>query len=225
MARKKNMTRRKIILKSTFVLVKEHGLGGVSLQMIADDAGISKSLLQSYYPHKTELINDILHNVFSTILRDLNKRGIASSNEYTAMMVFLNTILELGVYDEGIYNVLNSIFGNSDSLDDWVRLIILWMNDEGLKDAFGNDKDMEIGLTYMVAGGASLYTKRDQFKVTAEEISIYMVNSFLSTFMGFTREQIEKTIGAAKQFIKKTDISEVSKILNAMFDEDSEILA
>ena len=60
MARRKNMKRRREILGNTFRLIREKGLENVSLQMIAERSNISKSLLQSYYPHKARLINDII---------------------------------------------------------------------------------------------------------------------------------------------------------------------
>ncbi|MCT7722858.1 MAG: TetR/AcrR family transcriptional regulator, partial [Lactobacillus crispatus] len=54
MARRKNMKRRRVILGNTFHLIRENGMDNVSLQMIAEKSGISKSLLQSYYPHKAK---------------------------------------------------------------------------------------------------------------------------------------------------------------------------
>lgn len=67
MARHKNMKRRRIILDNTFKLIREYGIDNVSLQMIAEKSEISKSLLQSYYPHKQKLTTDIMHNLFNTL--------------------------------------------------------------------------------------------------------------------------------------------------------------
>jgi AcrR family transcriptional regulator len=75
MARRKNMRRRRIILRNTFLLIKEHGLDNVSLQMIADKSEISKSLLQSYYPHKSKLINDLMQEFMTVILKQVAKKG------------------------------------------------------------------------------------------------------------------------------------------------------
>lgn len=47
MARRKNMQRRREILDNTFRLIRANGFDNVSLQMIAENSGISKSLLQS----------------------------------------------------------------------------------------------------------------------------------------------------------------------------------
>lgn len=223
MARKKNMERRKVILNSAFTLIRQQGLDGVSLQMIAEESGISKSLLQSYYPHKTRLTNDILHNMMSTILSKLNEYGIASSNEYTATMVFINTALELGDRDPGLYNVLNSIFGNPETIDRWVQLITVWLKEEGLRDAFGKDQDVRIGLTYMISGGGNLYAKRTELGLTAEKISYIMVSSFLTTFLNFDKEQISRTMRDARDLISKTDIDDVHQALSHMFDEDAVI--
>lgn len=217
MARKKNMVRRNEILSSSFALIKENGLDKVSLQMIADKAEISKSLLQSYYPHKVELINDILSKTMSTILVKLEDFGMSSTNAFAGMMVYINTILELGVVDHGLYNVLDSIFGNPHSLDRWVDLIIEWMKNEDLQDAFGDEYEIRIGLTYVLAGGTSLYLKRDEFRLTAHEISTDIVTSFLSTFMRLSKKQIDITMRSANELIKKTDINEVHKAIDEMF--------
>lgn len=219
MPRKKNMERRKTILNSAFTLMRQAGLEGVSLQMIAKESGISKSLLQSYYPHKTRLTNDILHNLMSTILGKLNEYGIATTNEYTATMVFINMVLELGSRDAGLYNVINSIFGDPETIDRWVQLIMLWLKDEGLKDAFGEDKDVRIGLTYMIAGGGNLYSKRTELGLSAEQIAYIMVSSFLITFLNFDKEQVEKTMVDARELIGRTDIEEVHQALDHMFDD------
>ena len=68
MARQKNWVRRHEILRNTFMLLKKRGMENVSLQMIADKSGISKSLLQSYYPHKNLLITAIVTNFMTAIL-------------------------------------------------------------------------------------------------------------------------------------------------------------
>ena len=159
----------------------------------------------------------------STILGKLNENGIAMTNEYTATMVFINTVLELGSRDAGLYNVINSIFGDPETIDRWVQLIMLWLKDEGLKDAFGEDKDVRIGLTYMIAGGGNLYSKRTELGLSAEQIAYIMVSSFLITFLNFDKEQVEKTMVDARELIGRTDIEEVHQALDHMFDDDAVI--
>lgn len=56
MARQKNLARRHEILRNTFMLLKKRGMENVSLQMIADKSGISKSLLQSHYLKRQSLL-------------------------------------------------------------------------------------------------------------------------------------------------------------------------
>ncbi len=54
-------------MDNTFRLIRANGFDHVSLQMIAENSGISKSLLQSYYPHKARLMTDIVRNLFNTM--------------------------------------------------------------------------------------------------------------------------------------------------------------
>lgn len=220
MARRKNFARRNVILNSAFTLIRKNKLSGVSLQMIADDAGISKSLLQSYYPHKIELVNDILSKTMSTILATLEEYGLSNSNEFAGMMVYINTILQMGTMDEGLYNVLDSILSSNSSLESWAAGIITWMKSEDVKDAFGKDEDVLVGLTFVLAGGASLYTKREKLNLTAEQISYDMVTSFLSTFMHMSKKKIDQTMDRAHEIINNVDINRVYEDVITMFDQE-----
>ena len=90
MARQKNLARRHEILRNTFMLLKKRGMENVSLQMIADKSGISKSLLQSYYPHKNLLITEIVTNFMTAVLKletiDRKSTRLNSSHEIPSRM-------------------------------------------------------------------------------------------------------------------------------------------
>lgn len=98
MARQKNMKRRRAILCSTFALLREKGIKNVSLKMIAERSHISKSLLQSYYPHKNKLITEIIIGFKTTILRNLPQASFYSINEFAKVKAFIYLILQIKEY-------------------------------------------------------------------------------------------------------------------------------
>lgn len=217
MARQKNMQRRKTILRNTFTLLRKDGMHNVSLQMIADKSGISKSLLQSYYPHKNKLIIEIVTNFMSTILQILNTDEYENVDTYAKMKAFIYLLLEVGLRDEGISNVLESILKDPDSTEKWGQLLDNWLRDEGVKEELGNSRQLESGLTFIVSGGSNLYLKRQQLNMDAETISDIMVKTFMATFLDFSDERIKKALEEGHKVVESFDIDEVFDAINAMF--------
>lgn len=171
MARQKNLARRHEILRNTFMLLKKRGMENVSLQMIADKSGISKSLLQSYYPHKNLLITEIVTNFMTAVLKSLNATDFKNLNTYSKMKIFIYLILEQGIQDEGVERVVKSILSDGDSLDRWSQILDDWLKHEGVKHDLGNDRQVQIGLNFIVTAGGGLYVKRTEFDLDADQIS------------------------------------------------------
>ncbi len=222
MARRKNMQRRRVILGNTFTLIRENGLDNVSLQMIADKSEISKSLLQSYYPHKSRLINDILHNLMSTIFHKLSSIE-EDTNPYVKMKVFIYTLLELGLRDSGVSRVLDSMFKDISTLSKWEEILDNWLRDEGLHGKLGDDQQVRIGLTFVVAGSANLYAKRGDLGIIPEQIADIMVRTFLVAFLNEKPEKIEQMSHEGHELIKTLDIVSVHAAINGMFEPGKDI--
>lgn len=120
MARRKNMQRRREILDNTFRLIRANGFDHVSLQMIAENSGISKSLLQSYYPHKARLMTDIVRNLFNTMWDQVEINYHApKKNPFTRVDALIYTIATLGMTDKGLDRVITEVFTDQTSLDNW----------------------------------------------------------------------------------------------------------
>lgn len=59
------------ILKVARKVFMQHGYDGTSMQMIADEAGINKSLLHYYYRSKEKLFREVFSKVFSQFIPHL----------------------------------------------------------------------------------------------------------------------------------------------------------
>lgn len=188
MARQKNLARRHEILRNTFMLLKKRGMENVSLQMIADKSGISKSLLQSYYPRKNLLINEIVTNFMTAVLKSLNATDFKNLNTYSKMKIFIYLILEQGIQDEGVEHDLE------------------------------NDRQVQIGLNFIVTAGGGLYVKRTEFDLDADQISDIMVKTFMSTFLSIDESKISQTLVEAKSALQKYELTTLTQAINKMFD-------
>ncbi|WP_313997953.1 TetR/AcrR family transcriptional regulator [Lactobacillus paragasseri] len=213
MARQKNLARRHEILRNTFMLLKKRGMENVSLQMIADKSGISKSLLQSYYPHKNLLITEIVTNFMTAVLKSLNATDFKNLNTYSKMKIFIYLILEQGIQDEGVERVVKSILSDGDSLDRWSQIL-----DDWLKHDLGNDRQVQIGLNFIVTAGGGLYVKRTEFDLDADQISDIMVKTFMSTFLSIDESKISQTLAEAKSALQKYELTTLTQAINKMFD-------
>ncbi len=218
MARQKNLVRRHEILRNTYMLLKKRGMENVSLQMIADKSSISKSLLQSYYPHKNLLITEIVTNFMTAVLKSLNAIDFGNLNTYSKMKIFIYLILEQGIQDEGVERVVKSILSDNKSLDRWSQILDDWLTNEGVKHDLGNDRQVQIGLNFIVTAGGSLYIKRTEFDLDADQISDIMVKTFMSTFLSIDESKISKTLDEAKSALQKYELSTLTQTINEMFD-------
>lgn len=206
-------------MRNTFLLIKENGLENVSLQMIADKSQISKSLLQSYYPHKSKLINDIMQEFMTIILKQVGEDESANENIFASMKVFIDVLLELALRDLGVSRILDSFFNDFSSLDKWGDLLNDWLRQEGLDKEFGNDQQTRIGLSFVVGGSINLYHQHGDLAITPEQISDIMVKTFLSTFLDENNETVQRDLKLGHEQIKKFSLSKLQKAVNQIFTQ------
>lgn len=228
MARRKNMTRRRIILGNTFRLIRENGMDNVSLQMIAEKSGISKSLLQSYYPHKAKLTADIVHNLFNTLSSEVNtyypvEKGKAP---YAQTKAFIYTIANLGMHDDGLDRIISEVFSSNESLDTWGDMLYNWLEKYHLFDeSVGNTDEIESGIAFVTTGIGRLYRDRKKHHLTAEKLSDYAVGTLMYSFLHCSSEEIDKALKEGHTIIKSADMENVHRAIDTMFDEGKEIIS
>ena len=63
-------TKDKILESARFLFMK-HGLEGVKMQMVADEAGVNKGLLHYYYKSKAKLFTEVFSIVTNDVLKDV----------------------------------------------------------------------------------------------------------------------------------------------------------
>ena len=226
MARRKNYKRRRTILSNTFHLIRENGMDSVSFQMIAEKSGISKSLLQSYYPHKSNLIADVVRNILNTLDKQVQKFSVNKEDEVCARTkAFIYAIEMLGIYDEGLKRIITEVFKSNESLDFWSKTINDWLKEKQLFNHFDFDpKEVRMGIAFAVTGVSRLYYDNKEYEVSPEEIADYGTESFMYSFLHSSRKTIDKALKEGHEIIESTDIKTIHHAIDTMFDEDKEIV-
>ncbi|KRL62785.1 transcriptional regulator [Lactobacillus psittaci DSM 15354] len=220
------MKRRRIILDNTFKLIRQNGMDNVSLQMIAEESGISKSLLQSYYPHKRKLTTDIMHNLFSILWDEIYKNVVDDEvNLFVQIKTFCYVIGSLGLMDEGLEKVIYQAFSDNTSLDTWSGMLNSWIEERNLMEKFSNEEitKLKSGISFIAAGGGRLYIRRQTHRLNPEKIADYMTSTLMGVFLDYSQKDIQKVIKEGHQTIMKADITSVHYAIDHMFDEGKEI--
>ena len=128
------------------------------------------------------------------------------------MKIFIYLILEQGIQDEGVERVVKSILSDGDSLDRWSQILDDWLKHEGVKHDLGNDRQVQIGLNFIVTAGGGLYVKRTEFDLDADQISDIMVKTFMSTFLSIDESKISQTLAEAKSALQKYELTTLTPV-------------
>ncbi|GEA70427.1 hypothetical protein LDE02_05640 [Lactobacillus delbrueckii subsp. lactis] len=168
------MQRRREILDNTFRLIRANGFDHVSLQMIAENSGISKSLLQSYSPHKARLMTDIVRNLFNTMWDQVEINYHApKKNPFTRVDALIYTIATLGMTDKGLDRVITEAFTDQTSLDNWSRMLDEWMKSHNAFSEYSNYQEIRTGIAFIITGVGRLYRDREKHGLNAEQMADY----------------------------------------------------
>lgn len=227
MARRKNMKRRRVILGNTFRLIRENGMDNVSLQMIAEKSDISKSLLQSYYPHKSKLISDIVRNLFTTLGAQVDTYDqIDHFSPFAHMKAFVYTIGVLGMHDEGLDRIISQAFTSNETLDNWGTMLLDWVADEHLfDDVKASEAELQSGISFVTIGVGRLYYDRKKYHLTAEDLSNYATSSLMFSFCHCSPDEIKQALDEGHTIIETADMESVHSAIDSMFDEEKEIIS
>lgn len=227
MARRKNMKRRRVILGNTFRLIRENGMDNVSLQMIAEKSGISKSLLQSYYPHKSKLISDIVRNLFTTLGTQVDSYDkIEHFSPYAHMKAFIYTIGVLGMHDEGLDRIISQAFTSDETLDNWGIMLMSWIRSTHLFDNINaTQEELESGISFVTTGAGRLYHDRKKHHLTATNLADYATSALMFSFCHCKPEEIKQALEEGQDIIESADMENVHKAIDTMFDEGKDIIS
>ncbi|MDO4912715.1 MAG: TetR/AcrR family transcriptional regulator [Lactobacillus sp.] len=216
MARRKNQKRRKEILSNTFSLIRANGLDKVSLQKIAESSNISKSLLQSYYSHKSVLINELVDTMFSA-LGDCIEEVAQDENQFAKTETFIYLILTLGTIDPGIDQLIREAFRESKALNSWSNMLFNWLHEQNLFEKQKYSIEIRGGVPFVASGAARLYAEKEKLQLNPLDISEYAIKTLMFSFFNEKKKVVNATIEEARTLIEKLDAERVLEYLEQTF--------
>lgn len=224
MARRKNMKRRRVILGNTFRLIRENGMDNVSLQMIAEKSGISKSLLQSYYPHKATLTNDIVRHIFNTIGTEVNHYYNAQNKSpFAITKAFIYTIGSLSMHDAGWDRIISDAFVSNKTLDAWRDILNKWVADTQIFAAYDINK-IETGTAFVTTGIGRLYRDRKRQGLSSEDLADIATSTLMFSFLHLDEDKINTALAEGHEIIESADMEIVHQAVDSMFEENADVI-
>jgi AcrR family transcriptional regulator len=121
MVDKATSTEEAILVKAREVFM-QHGYDGTSMQMIADAAGINKSLLHYYYRSKENLFARIFSNVFREFVPHLGKVFMSEMSLEEKIRAFTDRYIQIFIENPLIpIFVMQELSKNPQHLADLIR--------------------------------------------------------------------------------------------------------
>lgn len=202
MAAARNIQKRTEILKGAYRLFSASGYARVSLSDIAKSAGINKSLLQSYYPQKQqivgELLGDMLRQSFlymETYADDRDQLFYRLSDYTTLFFLSVDSDPHLNYF-------IHTTTSHTELMDIWVDTVFQWFWEMIGSEKQAGAAGQSAGLTYLRAKAAlsfamygSLKLLRDQneLNLTVQEIFENHIRQLMS-ILGNRPTEIERVL-------------------------------
>lgn len=117
-----NISTEEHILEVAREVFMQNGYDGTSMQMIADKAGINKSLLHYYYRSKERLFREIFAKVFSQFIPHLGVIFMSEMTLENKIHAFVDRYIDVFIENPLIpIFVMQELSKNPDSLNELIR--------------------------------------------------------------------------------------------------------
>lgn len=103
------------ILKVAEKSFAQNGYRGVSLQGIAESAGVSKSLIFYYFKNKSKLFEELIKKSVEIILKKLNEVACSNKTPAEKIEAFIQTFFEILLKEKALIQLLARETSNPES--------------------------------------------------------------------------------------------------------------
>lgn len=206
MAMPKNSAKRNEILRCAYRLFTESGYTKVFLRDIASEAGISKSLLQHYFPKKNDVIQSILEETLSISFEYVENLIPAEGELFLSLSVYTRLFWESVSKDKKWDRFNINVISHRELLESWIDIIYRWlrsMKDSHLEQI--KDRDLKIALTFSITGGMELYLYRDELQVEVISICEQITTSFME-ILNCQNDEIRATLKKTHEMLTSKNI-------------------
>lgn len=183
MSRKENVELRAALRRSLRRSLCEKGYEATTYQAIAKEAGVSRMVVQYYYPHKLAFAVEFLEDLLAACAEVLRIDGYSQAARLSSAETYEMACLYYGSLfsTEGMRSFLFDILKDRELADELMSRHIAWVSDKvGPAVARGGDLSQEqifaIGGFYEVM----YWALRDGREFDHEQMSFSLVNAFVS---------------------------------------------
>ncbi|MBQ7992771.1 MAG: TetR/AcrR family transcriptional regulator [Solobacterium sp.] len=202
----RNDRRREEILKAAYELLAEKGYRMAALSEIAAKSGINKSLLQHYYPAKSDIIKamfaELLEVSFSYIENTSEKKddfmqGISDFN------MFFFKALE---YDYQLKQFMTVSISRPEVLEIWIEIICEWLRKYCGENTF-SWLQVRTAIGYSMTGSMYLFLHEDELGIDYRMFCRRHMVSILE-MLGYNSGRINEIISSTEVNIMKMDVDD-----------------
>ena len=110
MTRIRNDKQRQVILAAAYELLTKNELKDITLMQIANKSGISKSLIEYYYPLKDQIWQAVARNITGLVLDKTHHLVVL--DQLGKIYTYSYLLMQLGYQDDDFYRVLLHYYSN-----------------------------------------------------------------------------------------------------------------
>lgn len=197
--------RRSDILKTAYTLFGAQAYDKVSLAHIAQGAGISKSLLQHYYPQKIDIVSHMLTTLLTSAFAYVAQDADKAEDIMQTVSDFNRLFFKAVANNIKLHQFILSSVQQPDLLDVWIDTICQW-----LKNIYGEDTfsylELKTALCFAMGGSMHLFQHQDELGIDYRfftEVHMKMILDFLH----YDGETIQSILTETKKRADRFDIS------------------
>ncbi|WP_283678351.1 TetR/AcrR family transcriptional regulator [Lentilactobacillus sp. Marseille-Q4993] len=180
------------ILQSAQPLFIENGYKKVTYKEIANEVGISKSLLQYYFPKKAEILEQLMIINFDHWLK-----SIPIKDSYTKLTTFMMLFFDFISRDDKIHEFMNEIIDNNELFNVFMGFFDKWLTEKELVKE--EAKQIKASFLFATSGGLQLYRFRKNYQLQINQIVKTIIQTLLN-LLHKSQQFIDDTLESADEY-------------------------
>ena len=149
MTRIRNDKQRQVILAAAYELLTKNELKDITLTQIANKSGISKSLLEYYYPLKDQIWQAVARKIAGLVLDKTHHLVVL--DQLGKIYTFSYLLMQLGYQDDGFHRVLLHYYSDYKH---YLKPLLLEFDQ---KQQFLRNDQINPAFSFMLTGTAKVY--------------------------------------------------------------------
>lgn len=208
MAASRNLQKRTEILSGAYRLISEADYDRVSLNDIAKSAGINKSLLQSYYPQKQQIVGELLDDMLRQSYLYIDTNELEQGSLFNKVSDYTVLFFLTAGTDRRLNRFVITTTTHTELMDIWVDNVFQWFWSAILEED-GQPQipylRLKAALSFAMYGTLKLLRDRDKLNLTIQGICENHVRQ-LMTVMKRTPSEIEDVLSRTRERAKTFDM-------------------